>query len=164
MKHLKQYISDRVNYTMAKLLLPESTVKTFDYLIDIFKSIVKHTKVNDVKKQFDEILNKIKSCEYKTTYDLIVSRELLPLKDILGNVNFVAPVYDSWDIYDIKNKDLYYVIPYGNEPFSIIPLVIHNKSLYYMGTTYRGHTHIKSDEDIYKYLVQPAENAIIKKI
>lgn len=165
MKHLKQYISDRVDYALSKLFLPESTTKTFEYLIEIFKSIVKHSQINDVRKQFSEILDKIESGEYKTISDLIDNRELMLLKDILGNINFVEPLYNEWDIheFDYESRD-YYIIPYGNEPFSIIPLVIHNKSLYSMGVAFRGNTLVKSDKDIYKYLVLPAEKAINKLI
>ena len=85
----------------------------------------------------------------KDKLSYFVSKKLLP---------------EQWDTKGLDND--YYVIPIGTmridsgDKFTIIPFVIHKKSLYHCGPAWRGMTFVKTKEDVEKYLLEPVKNAL----
>lgn len=167
MKTLTTYINeklkDKLIHFVHKALMPDTTVKTKDYLREIFDVAIDKSKKEYIKSNF---LN-LRWHDVEDLIDgIITDTMLIQWKYIKDNKSFEHPKTDNWDTSDIKDDD--YVIPYGQgmkridsgDPFTIIPLVIDKDALYSMGAAYRDGKIIKNKEDIYKYIIKPAEDVI----
>ena len=162
--YIQESIKDKLTHFIHKALLPDTTVKTKDYIRDIFEVIIDKSKYEGIKTYLLNLQwHKTKDLINNTTFEQYVIWEWKDVKKLKG---FCKPNINNWDVDDIKDND--YVIPYakymnlldsGNR-FTILPLVIDKDSLYSMGAAYRDGKIIKSKEDIYKYIVKPAEDVI----
>lgn len=165
-KYVNENIKDKLSYFISKKLLPEQTVITYDYLKDIFLIASEYFKDNkQISSQLKFILDikpsKDKSESVKKYIDNHILMKWEYVKDSEG---YVEPATEQWDTYNLDND--YYVIPIGTmridsgDKFTIIPFVIHKKSLYHCGPAWRGMTFVKTKEDVEKYLLEPVKNAL----